>query len=87
MTLPASGPGRLLERSGDAARRGMTVAAFAPNRTRLIGWLRPFFPAMPLRASRSFYVLMIYNRPLPNKGGGFFAEAWGAVRRTSTDRR
>ena len=37
MTLPASGPGRLLERSGDAAPRGMTVH----DRTRLIGRLRP----------------------------------------------
>src|SRR3546814_3995620 len=37
MTLPASGPGRLLERSGDAAPRGMTVQ----DRTRLIGRLRP----------------------------------------------
>jgi len=36
MTLPASGPGRLLERSGDAAPRGMTVH----DRTRLIGRLR-----------------------------------------------
>jgi len=35
--LPASGPGRLLERSGDAAPRGMTVH----DRTRLIGRLRP----------------------------------------------
>ena len=38
MTWPASGPGRLLERSGDAAPRGMTVQ----DRTRLIGRLRHF---------------------------------------------
>ena len=38
MTLPASGPGRLLERTGDRAPRGMTV----PDRTRLIGRLRHF---------------------------------------------
>src|SRR3546814_17613180 len=37
MTLPASGPGRLLERSGDAATRGMTVQ----DRTRLIGRISP----------------------------------------------
>ncbi len=36
MTLPASGPGRLLERIGDDAPRGMTVH----DRTRLIGRLR-----------------------------------------------
>src|SRR3546814_19131259 len=35
MTLPASGPGRLLESSGDAAPRGMTVH----DRHRLIGRL------------------------------------------------
>ena len=36
MTWPASGPGRLLERNGDVAPRGMTVQ----DRTRLIGRLR-----------------------------------------------
>ena len=38
MTRPASGPGRLLERIGDDAPRGMTVQ----DRTRLIGRLRHF---------------------------------------------
>ena len=40
MTLPASGPGRLLERTGDGAPRGMTVH----DRTRLIGRLRHLPP-------------------------------------------
>ena len=39
MTRPASGPGRLLERNGDVAPRGMTVH----DRTRLIGRLRLIF--------------------------------------------
>ena len=38
MARPASGPGRLLERNGDVAPRGMTVH----DRTRLIGRLRRF---------------------------------------------
>lgn len=38
MTRPASGPGRLLERIGDDAPRGM----IAHDRTRLTGRLRPF---------------------------------------------
>ena len=38
MTRPASGPGRLLERNGDVAPRGMTVH----DRTRLNGRLRLF---------------------------------------------
>src|SRR5690606_4529042 len=42
MTWPASGPGRLLERSGDAAPRGMTVH----DRTRLTGRLRLFLLGM-----------------------------------------
>jgi hypothetical protein len=40
MTRLASGPGRLLELSGDAEPRGMTVH----DRTRLIGRLRHLFP-------------------------------------------
>ncbi len=39
MAWPASGPGRLLERCGDVAPRGMTVH----DKTRLIGRLRRFF--------------------------------------------
>lgn len=41
MARPASGPGRLLERIGDGAPRGMTVH----DRTRLIGRLRTSFHA------------------------------------------
>jgi hypothetical protein len=40
MTWPASGPGRLLERIGDDAPRGMTVH----DRTRLTGRLRHLLP-------------------------------------------
>ncbi len=39
MTLPASGPGRLLEPRSDAWPRGM----IAPDKTRLIGRLRHFW--------------------------------------------
>ena len=51
MTRPASGPGRLLERNGDVAPRGMTVQ----DRTRLIGRLRHFpqiteYPQKSLKA-------------------------------------
>lgn len=46
MARPASGPGRLLERRGDAAPRGMAVH----DRTRLTGRLRPFpFPCRSMR--------------------------------------
>ena len=44
MPRPAVSPGRLLERSGDAAPRGMTVY----DRTRLIGRLRHCFPGLRL---------------------------------------
>ena len=43
MTWPASGPGRLLERNGDVAPRGMTVH----DRTRLNGRLRHLFLTAP----------------------------------------
>src|SRR5690606_10811060 len=43
MPRPAVSPGRLLERRGDAAPRGMTVQ----DRTRLIGRLRTSFHGLP----------------------------------------
>lgn len=47
MAWPALGPGRLLERCGNAAPRGMTVH----DRTRLIGRL-PIHRGMPRHAPR-----------------------------------
>src|SRR5207342_2024781 len=75
MTRPASGPGRLLERIGDDAPRGMT----AHDRTRLIGRLRHFSMAFAMETPkfacanlgpRSFIqILSAVPRPPLLKGG------------------
>ena len=64
MTWPASGPGRLLERNGDAAPRGMTVH----DRTRLIGRLRHFFKVLrtlknPKFAAQTMGPAMCFHTP------------------------
>ena len=54
MTRPASLPGRLLERNGDVAPRGMTVH----DRTRLTGRLF-FFVVLPALRGRFFSVIKV----------------------------
>ncbi|CTP92527.1 hypothetical protein XTPLMG730_3525 [Xanthomonas translucens pv. phlei] len=57
MALPASGPGRLLERRGDAAPRRMAVH----DRTRLIGRLRRFFSRVALKKAPNFCAANVWG--------------------------
>ncbi len=52
MMLLAEPAGRLLERTGNRAPRGMTVL----DRTRLIGQLQPYFPISFVKKAASTYV-------------------------------
>ncbi len=52
MMLLAEPAGRLLERTGNRAPRGMTVL----DRTRLIGQLQPNFPISSVKKAASTYV-------------------------------
>ncbi len=60
MAWPASGPGRLLERYGDVAPRGMTVH----DKTRLIGRLRRFFCPPGRKSPKVLHGKTLGPRPL-----------------------
>ncbi|GEM_PF-2540904 len=60
MAWPASGPGRLLERYGDVAPRGMTVH----DKTRLIGRLRRFFCPLGRKSPKVLHGKTLGPRPL-----------------------